>query len=76
MNTKMRPGTIRKYKAIQERFNYLYNVERKRYDDCIEQIMEEYFIEHRVTVSRIMTTDLPDVQVVDPNQISLFDSNQ
>jgi hypothetical protein len=54
----MRPGTVKKYRAIQERFRHLYDVERLRYDDCIDRIMEEYFIEHRVTVSRIMTTDV------------------
>lgn len=69
----MREVTIRKYRDIQNRFNHLYNVERKRYDDCIDQLMSEYYIISRVTISRIMTTDLPDIQSIeDPSQLKLF----
>jgi hypothetical protein len=55
---KMREVTIRKYRAVQERFNYLYNQKRIRYDDCILQLQEEFFYSAR-SVHRILTTDLP-----------------
>lgn len=72
---KLRPITIKKYHAIHQRFNHLYNVDRLRYDDCIEKIMEEFYISNRMTVSRIMSTELPNMpQIpVDPNQTTLFD---
>ena len=70
----MRPGTVKKYNAIKDRFYYLYNIDRRRYDDCIDQIMEEYFIDHRVTVSRILTSELLDLpQDDDHSQLSMFE---
>jgi hypothetical protein len=31
-----------RYARIRERFNYLYQVERKRYDDCMEIVATEW----------------------------------
>jgi hypothetical protein len=31
-----------RYARIRERFNYLYNSERKRYDDCIDTVSNEF----------------------------------
>jgi hypothetical protein len=71
--SKMRRGTYLKYKSIQDRFNILYNTKRLRYDDCIEKIMQEYYIEHRETVSRIMRVELVEPIKCDPNQLTIFD---
>lgn len=69
----MRRGTALKYRAIQQRFEVLYNVNRLRYDDVLEKLMEEFFITEKTTVQRIMKMDVPDVpEKVDPKQINIF----
>jgi hypothetical protein len=73
--TPVRPATYKKYKAIQTRFKTLYEEQRIRYDDVLEQLMREYFIDHQVTMMRILNTELPDEapkKVVNPNQIDIF----
>lgn len=70
---KMRRGTALKYKAIQNRFEVLYNVQRLRYDDVIDKLMEEFFITERTTIHRIMRINVPDVPPeVDPKQLNIF----
>jgi len=65
--------TRRKYRSIQNRFKELYNVKRVRYDDVIAQLMEEYFIMHPDTISKILNTEVPEGEVyVDPNQMKMF----
>lgn len=55
----MRHITIKKYRAIQSRFKILYEGERRRYDDVITMLKDEFFIDHENTVMRILRTDLP-----------------
>lgn len=70
-------GTIRKYRAIKARFNELYNTHRIRYDDVIEKLMDEFFIMDSKTISRILSTDLPDtIPPRDPNQMEMFTPQQ
>lgn len=73
MHNPQRPTTIRKYIAIQKRMDILYNTKRLRYDDCIETIMREFFIEHEVTVRRILATEVTEPMPKDPNQMTIFD---
>jgi hypothetical protein len=74
MHNPQRNTTIYKYLAIQKRMDYLYNVKRLRYDDCVEQIMKEFFIEHEATVRRILATEVTEPPPkVDPNQLTIFD---
>lgn len=70
----MRIGTAKKYKAIQDRYKQLYETQRLRIDDCIEQLMKEFFIEHQDTVWRILRTEVKeqDMTKVDPDQVSMF----
>lgn len=70
-----RPGTWKKYKKIQERHKFLYNEQRLRIDDCNAQVMGEFFIDHEVTLMRILNTTLPEEapkKIVNPNQIDIF----
>lgn len=53
------PVTIKKYRAIQARFAQLYEQERRRYDDVMGTIKEEFFIQSEVTVLRILRCELP-----------------
>jgi hypothetical protein len=55
-----RKTTIQKYAAIQARWKVIYDVERKRYDDCIAIIMREFYITSENTVMRILRTEVPD----------------
>lgn len=67
-------NTRARYKQIQERYDHLYNIERKRRDDCKAIIEKEYFLERR-TLNRILLTDLniqPEQTPKDPNQMGLF----
>lgn len=43
----MRNTTIKKYDAIHLRLNELYNVERRRYDDCIQMICKEFYLSEK-----------------------------
>lgn len=48
---QLRPSTLRKYKAIQARYQHLYNIERKRIDDVETQLCNEFFLSrHRVLI--------------------------
>lgn len=40
---KIKPNTLKKYRALHERYNHLYKVERIRYDDVERQLSEEFF---------------------------------
>jgi hypothetical protein len=53
----MRGATKKKYKAIQDRFKVLYDVDRLRIDDCQKQLSEEFFISIP-TLERILTKNL------------------
>jgi hypothetical protein len=53
----LRPETYEKYKTIQDSFQKLYQVERLRYDDCIERLAKKFFLTKR-TVERILTKKL------------------
>ncbi len=73
--TPVRNGTYKKYKKIQERHKFLYNEQRLRIDDCNQQVMSEFFIDHEVTLMRILNTVLPEEapkKVTNPNQIDIF----
>lgn len=72
MHQPQRPSTRAKYLSIQKRMDELYNTHRLRYDDCIQKIMQEYFIEHQVTVMRILGTKVTP-EPADPNQLRMFD---
>lgn len=67
-----RTTTRKKYLAIQQRYQELYNIKRIRHDDCILKLMEEFYIEHEKTVMRILATEVPEVVKKDPNQMELF----
>lgn len=56
-----RPETIEKYRAVQERFKELYQVQRIRNDDVINILKKEFFIASEFTIWRILRTDLPPV---------------
>lgn len=62
-----------KYLRIQQRFKELYDVQRLRYDDCIERIQKEFFIEHPNTVTRILSTTVILEPEPDTAQLSLFE---
>ena len=62
-----RDTTLRRYRAIQERYDELYNKKRLRHDDVIQKLKEEFFIAQETTVYRILGTDCDG----DPNQLSL-----
>jgi len=68
-----RVGTIKKYVRIQERMKELHEVQRLRYDDCIQQIQHEFFIERPETVMRILRTEVEAPVTDNPNQLKLFD---
>jgi hypothetical protein len=67
-----RKSTREKYRAIQARYNHLYNVKRLRIDDCVAKIQEEYFISHPASVWQILRTTVPVEEEYDPDQLSLF----
>lgn len=41
---KLRPATLAKYQAIQNRYKELYNVERRRLDDVEAILKKEFFL--------------------------------
>ena len=67
-----RPSSIRKYLKIQERFNVLYNEKRIRYDDCLNKLMEEFFIGHKQSIQQILATPTEDLEKAN-KQMELFD---
>lgn len=62
----MRKQTVNKYQKMQNRFNELYKVERKRIDDCEVALMEEFFLS-KATIRRVLKIDIKtiDQQVSD-----------
>lgn len=54
-----RRGARDRYRSIQQRYQILHNIERRRIDDCMQIIREEFFIECDQTVERILRTELP-----------------
>ena len=40
----IRPATLRKYRAIHERYSQLYNGDRLRIDDVEQRLSEEFFL--------------------------------
>jgi hypothetical protein len=46
---RLRPATVKKYKALQSRFKVLYEDERRRLDDVEQMLCNEFFI----SVSRV-----------------------
>lgn len=68
----MRVTTIRKYRAIQNRYRELYHDMKLRSDYSVETIMNEFYISQSTTVYRILNTTLPDQEInKDPNQLEL-----
>jgi hypothetical protein len=55
-----RPATLAKYRAVKARFRELFDVERRRVDDCYKMIMQEFFITSEVTVERMIRVELPE----------------
>ena len=53
----MKKRTVNKYRAIQARYQLLYNVERMRFDDCIRRLSEEFFISE-TTVRRVIVSEI------------------
>lgn len=41
---KLRPATVKKYRAIQERYKVLYHEQRRRLDDVEEILTKEFFL--------------------------------
>lgn len=69
-----RPSTLKKYKRIQKRYDELYNGKRIRHDDCIQKLMDEFFIDHPNTISMILCLDLQDKEVEQyPGTMKMFD---
>ena len=55
--TGTRPKTLEKYRAIQNRFQELYTVERRRIDDVEATLSREFFLS-RFRVMMILKKDL------------------
>lgn len=51
--TKRQENTRLRNEAVAKRFKRLYEVERTRYDDCVEKLAKEFFITP-CTVGRII----------------------
>lgn len=74
--TKLRPNSLKKYRAIQARFKELYDGRRIRIDDVYQVLCKEFFISE-IRLYEIMRLDLPEVMPPrDPNQIALFDEEE
>ena len=54
-----RKATIKRYRAVQNRYIELYKNQRKRSDDVVEQLMEEFGYDDVDTIYRILKTELP-----------------
>jgi len=55
--SSIRPSTRQKYLAIQQRYNHLYNVERRRIDDVEQQLCQEFFLS-RQRIMLILKADI------------------
>lgn len=70
--SKLRPNSLKKYRAIQDRFKELYDGHRIRIDDVYNTLSREFYISE-IRLYEIMRLDLPEVLPPrDPNQISMF----
>lgn len=58
----MRPKSIRKYRDMQTRYNNLYNVQRMRHDDAMQQICDEFYVSH-VFALYVLTLEIPPEEV-------------
>lgn len=73
---KLRPNSLKKYRAIQERFTELYNEHRIRIDDVYERLSKEFFISE-IRLTEIMRLDLPEkMPPADPNQLTIFSEEE
>jgi hypothetical protein len=52
-NTMQRESTKKKYERIKQRFKELYEVERKRSDDVIDRLCNEFFVSS-ITIYRAL----------------------
>lgn len=69
------PNTLKRYQAVKDRFEYLFNVKRIRYDDVIKQLSAEFFFSEQ-SIIRILKTDLPEQVLPDGRRVKqgeLFD---
>lgn len=53
-------NTLRKYRAMQERFRELYHVRRLRIDDVYEQLGEEFFMQP-ASITRALSADVTQI---------------
>jgi len=67
-----RKGTVRKYKAIQNRYQELYHNERLRHDDVIKRLCDEFFIMEVTTIYRILATKVDHLVTDNQGQLSIF----
>lgn len=49
-----RKMTKQRHADLYDRFEHLYNVERRRYDDCIQILMNEFYYATDQTVVRVL----------------------
>lgn len=49
-----RKMTKQRHADLYDRFEHLYNVERRRYDDCIQILMKEFYYATDQTVVRVL----------------------
>jgi len=74
--SKLRPNSLIKYRAIQNRFKELYDGHRIRVDDVYEKLGEEFFLSE-IRLYEILRLDLPKrATAKDPAQISLFGDDE
>lgn len=64
----VRAVTLRKYKAIHKRYKELYDINRLRHDDVIQQLKEEFFIAEDNTIFRILRADLDELEKLVPQK--------
>lgn len=68
----MKPTTYAKYYSIQQRYKTLYEVQRMRIDDVVEQLGREYFMAER-TIWKVLRCELAEAPApANPNQMELF----
>ena len=67
----MRNNTIKLYRRIKARYTKLYDEQRLRHDDVIEQLKDEFCKEY-LTIHRAISCSLPESSVTNPLQTQLF----
>lgn len=73
---KLRPNSLKKYRAIQQRFKELYDGQRIRVDDVYDILSREFFISE-IRLTEIMRLDLPEkTPPADPNQLLMFSEEE